>query len=232
MRRSGAASGETRLGSCRILIGREGADKLLPRETPVIIDTLRASSTLVTALACGVKEIIPVVSDEEALRFKDQGMVIAGESGGVKLSGYDLGNSPVELLQRMEQKPFQRMAFKTSNLVPLLIKLSQAWLCSSLNLKAVAAYAIGNDVPIIAVGGEHGIAEDLAVAMALHARLSGAPFDEQLITHFIQESSAAGHLRTLGFSDDVRFIARVNIYNIIPYYDGHRITIAAASSGR
>jgi 2-phosphosulfolactate phosphatase len=199
---------------------------------PVVIDTLRAASTMVTALSCGVAEIIPVASDEEALRLREWGMVIAGEAGGVKIPGYDLGNSPVELLQRMEQRPFKTLAFKTSNLVPLLLKLPRAWICSSLNLNAVASYVMGNDVAIIAVGGEHGVAEDLAVAIALYARLSHAPFDEQLITHFIQESEAARHLRALGFSDDVQFIARVNMYSVIPYYDGQKITVTAASPGR
>lgn len=220
------------MGSCRIISGREGAESVLARETPVVIDTLRAASTIVTALSCGVEEIIPVSIDEEAFRFRDRGIVIAGESGGAKLPGYDLGNSPVELLQRMEQKPFKSMAFKTSNLVPLLLKLSRAWICSSLNLAAVASQVMGSDVAIIAAGGEHGIAEDLAVAIALYARLSQAPFDEQLITHFIRESLASGHLRTLGFNDDVQFIARVNIYSVTPYYDGQKITISAASSYR
>lgn len=217
---------ETRLAGCRIGIGREAADKLLPAETPVVIDTLRASSTIVTALSCGVKEIIPVANDQEAFRLQAQGVVIAGEAGGDKISGYDLGNSPVELMQRMEKMPFQRMAFKTSNLVPLLLKLSRAWICSSINLRAVASYVMGRDVPVIAVGGKQGIAEDLSVAIALHAHLSMAPFDDQLIIHFIQESAAAVHLRSIGFSDDVSFIARVNIYDIIPFYDGNTITEA------
>jgi hypothetical protein len=95
-----------------------------------------------------------------------------------------------------------------------------------------ASYVMGGDVPVMAVGGTHGIAEDLAVAIALHAHLSFAPFDEQLIIHFIRESAAAGHLRSLGFSDDVSFIARVNIYDIIPYYDGKKIRIATAAPGR
>jgi 2-phosphosulfolactate phosphatase len=125
------------LAGCRISIGWEVAEKILPTETPVVIDTLRASSTVVTALSCGVEEIIPIASDEEAFRLQEQGMVIAGEAGGEKISGYDLGNSPVELLQRMGKMPFKQMVFKTSNLVPLLFQLSRAWICSSLNLKAV-----------------------------------------------------------------------------------------------
>jgi phosphosulfolactate phosphohydrolase-like enzyme len=122
------------LERCRIGIGKEYAGSILPGEMPVVIDNLRASSTIVTALACGVEEIIPVTRDQDAFSLKQQGVVIAGESGGVKLPGYDLGNSPVELLRWAEQQPFKTMAFKTSNLIPLLGKLAHAWICSSLNL--------------------------------------------------------------------------------------------------
>ena len=223
LRRSGAAYVETLLGRCRIFIGKECSGSILPGEMPVVIDNLRASSTIVTALACGVEEIIPVTRDEDALSLQQQGVVIAGESGGVKLPGYDLGNSPVELLRRAEQQPFKTMAFKTSNLIPLLVALPHAWVCSSLNLQAIANHLAEKDVCIIAAGGENGVTEDLAVAIALHAHLNHAPFDEHLIAHFIQESLAARHLNSIGYAGDVGFIARVNIYDIIPYYDGKTI---------
>jgi len=220
---SGAAYGETPLGRCRIFIGKECAGNILPGEMPVVIDNLRASSTIVTALACGVEEIIPVTRDEDALSLQKKGIVIAGESGGVKLPGYDLGNSPSELLRHAEQQPFKTMAFKTSNLIPLLAALPHSWICSSLNLQAMASYLTHKDVCIIAAGGEKGVSEDLAVAIALHSHLNHAPFDEHLIAHFIQESPAAHHLASIGYAEDVRFTARVNIYDIIPYYDGKTI---------
>ena len=190
---------------------------------PAVIDNLRASSTIVTALACGVEEIIPVIRDEEAFSLQKKGIVIAGESGGVKLPGYDLGNSPIELLRRAEQQPFKTMAFKTSNLIPLLVALPNAWICSSLNLQAMANHLAEKDVGIIAAGGENGVSEDLAVAIALHSYLNHAPFDEHLIAYFIQESPAAHHLNSIGYAEDVEFAARVNIYDIIPYYDGKTI---------
>lgn len=190
---------------------------------PIVIDTLRGASTIVTALACGVEEIIPVTHDEQAFNLKQQGIVIAGESRGVKLAGYDLGNSPIELLARVEQKPFKAMAFKTSNLIPLLCALPYAWICSSLNMEAIAFRLAGRNHCLIAANGEHGVSEDLAVAVALHARINGTPFDETLIAHFIRESPAAGHLASIGYADDVSFIARFNVYDIIPYYDGKTI---------
>jgi len=81
--------------------------------------------------------------------------------------------------------PLKTMAFKTSNLIPLLAAIPHAWICSSLNLQAMANYLAEKDVCIIAAGGENGVTEDLAVAIALHAHLNHAPFDEQLIAHFI-----------------------------------------------
>ena len=211
------------MAGCRIGIGRDAVKSILPDEVPVVIDTLRAASTIVTALASGVTEIIPVACDEEAFRLKEQGMVIAGESGGVKLPGFDLGNSPLEVQNRIQRSPCKTMAFKTSNMVPLLLMLSRAWICSSLNLSIMAHHLKGTDVSIIAVGGEHGVTEDLAVAIALFGLLSNAPFDEHLITYFIQESPAARHLSTIGYRDDVMFISRVNIYDVLPYYDGRTI---------
>ena len=109
------------MANCSIGIGKEFVRSLLPGDIPVVIDNLRASSTIITALAYGVKEIMPVAHDEAAMQLKEQGVVIAGESGGIKLPGYDLGNSPVELIRRAEQEPFKKLAIKTSNLIPLAL---------------------------------------------------------------------------------------------------------------
>jgi 2-phosphosulfolactate phosphatase len=194
-----------------------------PDDIPVVIDTLRASSTITTAFSCGVREIIPIERDEHAWRLKEQGVIIAGESGGKKLAGYDMGNSPVELLKRAEQEPFAVLALKTSNLLPLLMQMQHAWICSSLNVNAMANHLMKKNAAIIAVGGEHGVTEDLAVALALFSRLSHAPFDEHLLSYFIQESPAAQHLRSIGYEEDVRFICQVNKYPVLPYYNGKTI---------
>jgi 2-phosphosulfolactate phosphatase len=71
---------------------------------PVVVDVLRASSTIITALANGVAEVVPTNSKKDAFRLKKQGYVIAGEQYGVKLAGFDLGNSPTELLQFLKKK--------------------------------------------------------------------------------------------------------------------------------
>lgn len=66
--------------------------------TCVVFDILRATSTMVTALAHGVAEIWPVKTLEEAraLRVQMPDAVLAGERQGDRIEGFDLGNNPLE----------------------------------------------------------------------------------------------------------------------------------------
>ena len=65
----------------------------------VIIDVLRASTTIVTALANGAAFVLPTAEIEAARRFQRDlppGTLLGGERGGVPIGGFDLGNSPAE----------------------------------------------------------------------------------------------------------------------------------------
>ena len=64
----------------------------------VVIDVLRATSVICTALNMGAKSIIPVleVTQAQALKLSDPEMILAGERNGFKVTGFDLGNSPLQ----------------------------------------------------------------------------------------------------------------------------------------
>ena len=64
----------------------------------VLIDILRATSTICTAFDRGVKEIIPVASEADAREFKNKGFIVAGERDGKVLSFADFGNSPFNFM--------------------------------------------------------------------------------------------------------------------------------------
>jgi 2-phosphosulfolactate phosphatase len=66
--------------------------------TCVVFDVLRATSSMVTALAHGAKEILPVRTIEEALdaRALHPQALLGGERQGERIEGFDLGNSPFE----------------------------------------------------------------------------------------------------------------------------------------
>ena len=60
----------------------------------VVLDVLRATSAICTAIEHGVKEIIPVATVEEARALQAEGHIAAAERGGQIVDGFDLGNSP------------------------------------------------------------------------------------------------------------------------------------------
>jgi 2-phosphosulfolactate phosphatase len=65
----------------------------------VVIDVLRASTTMITALAHGAASVLPVADVDEARRLAGelgQGALLGGERGGLRIPGFDLGNSPRE----------------------------------------------------------------------------------------------------------------------------------------
>ncbi|MEI6127122.1 MAG: 2-phosphosulfolactate phosphatase [Pseudomonadota bacterium] len=208
------------MGKCKIGIGRSLSNDLRDDENVIVIDNLRASSTIVTALSLGVEQIIPVVDDREAFLLKEKGCILAGETGCIKIDGYDIGNSPVELVRTYSARPFKKLVIKTSNLIPLLLTLRRAVICSSLNLAAIANFLNNKGACILAAGGPRGAAEDLGVAFALAACLAGVSFDKDLAIAFTAESPAAKYLHEIGSGDDVAFISRVNVYDVVPLYDG------------
>src|SRR5690348_13081269 len=80
----------------------------LRRSACAVIDVIRATSTIVTALAQGTPGVVPVasVADAFALKERNPGALLAGERGGQALPGFDLGNSPEDFTaERVEGRP-------------------------------------------------------------------------------------------------------------------------------
>src|SRR5437588_603453 len=68
----------------------------------VVVDALRATTTIITALANGAKAVIPAATSEEAVRLasnlEKDGVLLAGERRSVRMEGFALGNSPREMV--------------------------------------------------------------------------------------------------------------------------------------
>ena len=78
---------------------RQVAPEELSESAVVVIDLLRASSTICQALAAGAREVVPFLEVEEALAASvadRANVVLGGERGGLRIEGFDLGNSPSE----------------------------------------------------------------------------------------------------------------------------------------
>ena len=202
-----------------------GGDNILRRgvtemeEILVVIDVLRASSTIVTALANGVKEVIPVNKEEKAFGLRKEGYILAGEHNGVKLPDFDMGNSPVELLRYIEQSNIEKIALKTTNSTELLTKIESALICSSLNLTAIKhrLEEKSRDTNLLVVGSGHGITEDIAVAMALYSSLNdGLEINKAYLKECISRCNTAKYLIEIGYKKDVEFVSQIDKYDVVP----------------
>ena len=118
----------------------------------VVIDILRATSTMCVAFHTGVKRILPSSSPEECRIFKDFDFVISAERNALKVDGFDMGNSPFEY-----QNPLligKSVAFTTTNGTKA-IKLSQKMEASEiiigsfLNIETLCNWLLEQDNSII-----------------------------------------------------------------------------------
>ena len=205
----------------RITIGGDNIQCRGVTEVLVVIDVLRASSTIVTALANGVKEVIPVDRKEMAFELRKKGYILAGEDKGVKLPDFDIGNSPVELLEYIKQSEIEKIALKTTNSTDLLTGIESALICSSLNLAAVKhrleEIGEGKSANLLAVGSRHGITEDLAVAMALYSSLNdGLEINRAYLKECISRCNTAKYISKIGYKEDVEFVSQIDKYDVVP----------------
>ncbi len=126
--------------------------------TAVVIDVLRACTTIVYALAAGAKEIIPCLEVCEALslagRYPLSEVLLGGERQGLMIEGFDLGNSPREY--RPEVVTGKTIIFTTTNGTRAMDRCRQAhrvYLAGFVNVSAVCQKLLGCDrIHIICAG--------------------------------------------------------------------------------
>jgi 2-phosphosulfolactate phosphatase len=162
------------------------AEAVVPHElggaTALVIDVLRASTTIITALANGCRAIVPVADPLDARRRAGErwsdGVLVAGERRGEPIPGFDLGNSPVEF--GTVQLRGKTVFFTTSNGTRALLAARAAaaiGVAALVNVTAAAAWAAagGRDVAILCAGS-HGARslEDLTCAGLLVDRIRAA----------------------------------------------------------
>src|SRR3989442_4810711 len=112
----------------------------------VVIDVLRATTTIVAAVANGAKAVVPAASSEEAVRLtanlaKD-GFVLAGERKSLKIEGFGLGNSPREMTP--EAVGGKTIVLATTNGTPALVAAQggdPVLVGAAVNFKALVARA-------------------------------------------------------------------------------------------
>lgn len=201
----------------------------------VVVDILRATSSMTTAFAHGVDSIYPVARLEDCRLMKAKGYLIAGERDGEKVADFDLGNSPFEYMA--ENLKGKRIALTTTNGTQAIAKsigAKEIIIGAFLNLSAVAGHLIksNNDILIICAGWKGKVnLEDTVFAGALAEKLKGRftdACDAPLMTRhlynaakndmaqFLSESSHVRRLNKLNIHEDMAFCLTFDKYKVVP----------------
>jgi 2-phosphosulfolactate phosphatase len=210
----------------------------------VIIDIFRASSAIVTGIACGIKEIIPVETLDEALDYKKLGYIVAAERNGEVIEGFDFGNSPFSFMD--ESLVNQTIVLTTTNCTRAIFKAKNAnriLVGSFLNIQSIADYLCENvfeDVILLCAGWKNKFnLEDTIYAGALVDRINqkyrkdcDAAVMAQLLylqskpdmRGFLTKSSHNQRLEALGIENDIQFCLKEDLYSVIPIFEGSTIT--------
>ncbi len=202
----------------------------------IVIDVLRATTTIVTALANGCRGIIPVETPEEARKLAAlKKCLLGGERDGLRMQGFNFGNSPLEYTREKVQGFF--IAFTTTNGTRAIRACAGADLLligSFLNAAAVAqaAGSAGKDISIVCAGtqGKPSI-EDTVCGGMLADLVGGQPvasaaeaislwrIHQGNLARMMKEVSAHGkRLVELGFEKDIEFAASIDRFDIVPAY--------------
>ncbi len=222
----------------------------------IVIDTLRASTTIARAIESGALRVVPTLSVDDAraaaARPDLRGALLGGERGGVRIEGFDLGNSPAEYTP--ERVKGRSLVFTTTNGTAALLHSARATrvLIGSLcNLSAVceAVKSEPRPVHIVCAGtrdevslddclpagvmvekliaaGRHLIADDSAL-LCLHAWREAASRGPVGIVAAMKASRGGRGLVTMGFGDDVEFCARPDTMSVVPVYHAETGVITA-----
>ncbi|MCB0729418.1 MAG: 2-phosphosulfolactate phosphatase [Ignavibacteriae bacterium] len=217
-------------------------DLYFTNKTTVVIDVLRATTTIVTALNNGAKEIIPVGSIEFAIKISGDAFssltLLAGERNTKKIEGFALGNSPLEFSNEIVNG--KSIVLFTTNGSKAIVKAkysSRLFITSFLNSASVAKKVNDSEELNILCSGNNGLFsfEDSACAGDLideilqineNVELDDASKtchmlfqkNKRSLRKMLSETEHGKKLIEQGFKDDIKYAAQKNIIDLVPQF--------------
>ncbi len=218
--------------------------------TVVVVDVLRASSTIVTALQNGARSVVPVRDMADASRIAqhlDPSIyLLAGERGGKKIDGYHLGNSPAEYGAEVVRG--RDVILNTTNGTRALMRAREAehlLVGCFLNAARVveAVRALGREAVILCAGRSNRISleDTLCAGLLLHRLWDGAEPPRATDTAHVaftqylhdradpmaalRRSANAHCLIENGDGSDLAYCLQIDHLPILPYYKDNRLVL-------
>ena len=210
--------------------------------TAVMVDALRGAATMITAISNGCDRIVPTAEANEAAAIKrvaEGNVLLGGEIAAKKVSGFDLGNSPLEYTQNVVQDMV--IIFSTTNgsvAVKELAPAADVLIGAFINASAVAekAYSLGRDIILVCAGNKRRFStDDIIAAGCILDRL--LKLDDTLelddmgrvalklyhdasrdILGSLEGSEHFEYLKQLKLYDDLEYCVREDMFDVVPVY--------------
>jgi 2-phosphosulfolactate phosphatase len=204
----------------------------------VVVDVLRATSSMVTAFAHGIQKIIPVSTLQDCLAQKQDGFLTAAERDGRQAEGFDMGNSPFSYMgSGIKGKTLLMTTTNGTNAIRLSMAADKVITGAFLNVGKVAEFLEeeAKDVLVVCAGWKGNFnLEDTLFAGALADRLpTFMPANDATLAaqhlyrlakndmvSFLANSSHVQRLKNLDIVQDVAYCLQEDIYDVVPVLQG------------
>jgi 2-phosphosulfolactate phosphatase len=200
-------------------------DEVLEAPVAVVVDVLRATSTIAQALASGYQRVYCCREVEDALRLREElgEGLLGGERSAVKIEGFDIGASPREVLEPHGETLIYSTTNGTRAVLAAAAACREVLLGSLLNLSAVVR-AARDDCVIVCAGFQGKFAlDDAYCAGRIVELLDGEVTDAAKASAVLARSFASAHEALLartygppGLEEDIKFCAQEDVVDIVP----------------
>ena len=192
----------------------------------IVVDVLRATSTIAQALASGYRRVLCCAEIEQArkLRAEIPNSLVGGERNAVRIEGFDVGASPREFLKPRAETLILSTTNGTRAILAATAQAEEVLLGSLLNLGAVAAAVGSRDAAIVCAGFKGAFALDDAycagrLVQLLEGERSDAAIAAELVARAFPDTLAGLNARTYGppgLEEDIAFCARADVLDVVP----------------
>ena len=209
----------------------------LLKKNVVIIDVLRATTVIATALANGAKSIQTIADFQEAFKQKENNkeLLLAGERNALKIKDFDFGNSPLEMIpEKVKEKNLLMSTSNGTQAVGAAQNAKSIITAAFVNMAAVVDYLLKlqQDFTIICSGtnGQFSLDDALAAGLLINrikkqssVELCDSSIictmaipDETTIQESLKDCYHVNILKDRGFQDDLDYCLSIDILNVVP----------------
>jgi 2-phosphosulfolactate phosphatase len=216
----------------RVHVAFTPAEAAVAAPVGVVVDVLRATSTIAQALAAGYGRVLCCAELEDARRLREEipDALVGGERNAVRIEGFDVGASPREFLEARAETLILSTTNGTRAILTAAERCGEVLLGSLVNLDAVvrAVRKRGEDTSVLCAGFQDAFALDDAycagrIVQLLGAERTDAAIAAELVARAFPTAHAGLTARTYGppgLEEDIAYCARESVLDVVPCFAG------------